>query len=816
LAGLGIKPDVFRQLLFKGIRLRFIIFVALNRNQLCMGKDISVYKKYIRLFWYVYAAGVVAIFLMFFMIAQGWLGFMPSFEDLENPESLLASEVVSSDGVVMGTYFKENRSYVNYNELSPVLLKALVATEDVRYYSHSGIDIRGLIRVVKGIVTGDTNSGGGSTISQQLAKMLFPRDNLDNKLELIFRKFKEWVIAVKLEKSYTKEEILTMYLNKYDFLNLAVGIKSAATVYFNTTPDKLTLEQSAMLVGMAKNSSLYNPVRRPELTLQRRNVVLEQMEKYGYISKPECDAAQSQPLHLDYHKVDFKTGLAPYFREYLRVAMNSDKPERSDYASWQSEKYREDLIDWETNPLYGWCKKNKKADGTAYNLYRDGLRIITTIDSRMQKYAEEALNYHLRKNLQPSFNKHMRSLKNKPFSNDLSDEAVDGILDQAIKQSRRYWLAKNSGKSWEEIKQIFNRPVEMSVFSYKGDRDTLMTPLDSMRYYLSIFRSSFMSMEVKTGYVKAYVGGPDYSHFMYDMVKGGKRQVGSTVKPFLYTLAMQNGMSPCSKVPNVPQQFILPDGTIWEAKNSSPTKFDNKMVTLKWGLAHSVNQVSAWVMKQYNPQSVVDVMKKMGIYSPIDPVPSMFLGTSDVTLYEMVGAYGTFANKGVFTQPIFVTRIEDRHGNVISTFRAERHDAIDEQTAYLMTELMRGVVDAGSGGRLRWSPDYGGFRGPIAAKTGTTQNHSDGWFIGVTPQLVSGAWTGAELRSIHFEDLDSGQGARMALPIWGYYMRKVYADHSLPYRDQVDFERPANFSGDVNCDDPESIEQDQDNSEEFF
>jgi penicillin-binding protein 1A len=816
LAGLGVNPDVFSQLLFKGIRLRFIIFVALNRNQLCMGKDISVYKKYIRLFWYVYAAGVVSIFLMFFMIAQGWLGFMPSFEDLENPESLLASEVVSSDGVVMGTYFKENRSYVNYNELSPVLLKALVATEDVRYYSHSGIDIRGLVRVVKGIVTGDTNSGGGSTISQQLAKMLFPRDNLDNKLELIFRKFKEWVIAVKLEKSYTKEEILTMYLNKYDFLNLAVGIKSAATVYFNTTPDKLTLEQSAMLVGMAKNSSLYNPVRRPELTLQRRNVVLEQMEKYGYISKPECDAAQSQPLHLDYHKVDFKTGLAPYFREYLRVAMNADKPERSDYASWQSEKYREDLIDWETNPLYGWCKKNKKADGTTYNLYRDGLRIITTIDSRMQKYAEEALNYHLRKNLQPSFNKHMRSLKNKPFSNNLSDEAVDGILDQAIKQSRRYWLAKNSGKSWEEIKQIFNRPVEMSVFSYKGDRDTMMTPLDSMRYSLSIFRSSFMSMEVKTGYVKAYVGGPDYSHFMYDMVKGGKRQVGSTVKPFLYTLAMQNGMSPCSKVPNVPQQFILPDGTIWEAKNSGKTKFDDKMVTLKWGLAHSVNQVSAWVMKQYNPQSVVDVMKKMGIYSPIDPVPSMFLGTSDVTLYEMVGAYGTFANKGVFTQPIFVTRIEDRHGNVISTFRAERHDAIDEQTAYLMTELMRGVVDAGSGGRLRWSPDYGGFRGPIAAKTGTTQNHSDGWFIGVTPQLVSGAWTGAELRSIHFEDLDSGQGARMALPIWGYYMRKVYADHSLPYRDQVDFERPANFSGDVNCDDPESIEQDQDNSEEFF
>ena len=781
-----------------------------------MAKDISVYKKYIRIFWYLYTAGVVAVFLMFFMIAQGWLGFMPSFEDLENPESLLASEVVSADGVVMGTYFKENRSFVNYEELSPVLLKALVATEDVRYYDHSGIDIRGLIRVVKGIVTGNTNSGGGSTISQQLAKMLFPRDNLDNKLQLIFRKFKEWVIAVKLEKSYTKEEILTMYLNKYDFLNLAVGIKSAATVYFNTTPDKLTLAQSAMLVGMAKNSSLFNPVRRPELTQQRRNVVLAQMEKYGYISKAERDDAQSQPLNLNYHKVDFKTGLAPYFREYLRQALNADQPKRSDYAGWQIQKYKEDSVEWLVNPLYGWCNKNKKADGSTYNLYRDGLKIITTIDSRMQVYAEEAVNKHLKENLQPSFNKHMRVLKNRPFSNDLSTEVVDGIMNQGIKQSKRYWLAKNSGKSWDEIKQEFNRPVEMSVFSYNGDRDTLMTPLDSMKYYYSILRSSFMSMEIKTGHVKAYVGGPDYRHFMYDMVKGGKRQVGSTVKPFLYTLAMQNGMSPCSKVPNVPQQFIMYDGSIWEAKNSGKTKFDDKMVTLKWGLAHSVNQVSAWVMKQYNPQSVVDVMKKMGIYSPIDPVPSMFLGTSDVTLYEMVGAYGTFANKGVFTKPIFVTQIEDRHGNIISTFRSDRHDAIDEQTAYLMIQLMRGVVDAGSGGRLRWSPDYGGFKGPIAGKTGTTQNHSDGWFIGITPQLVNGSWTGAELRSIHFDDLQSGQGARMALPVWGYFMRKVYADRSLPYHDQVDFERPANFSVNINCDDPESIEQEKDNSEEFF
>ncbi|MDP2336705.1 MAG: transglycosylase domain-containing protein [Bacteroidota bacterium] len=781
-----------------------------------MDKDISGFKKYIRIFWIVYATGVVAVSLMFLMIAQGMFGFMPTFEDLENPESLLASEVVSADGVVMGKYFKENRSFVTYGELNPDLLNALVATEDVRFFKHSGIDIRGLFRVMKGILTGDTNSGGGSTISQQLAKMLFPRDNLDNKLELIFRKFKEWVIAVKLEKSYTKEEILTMYLNKYDFLNLAVGIKSASAVYFNTTPDSLRLEQAAMLVGMAKNSSLYNPVRRAELTLRRRNVVLSQMEKYGYISQIQCDSLQKLPLGLDFHKVDFKTGLAPYFREYLRQAMNASKPERSDYRAWQLQKYKEDSVDWATNPLYGWCTKNKKADGTSYNLYRDGIRIITTIDSRMQRYAEESLIEHLKKNLQPSFNKHLRDLRNRPFSNLMTTDAVNGIMDQAIKQSERYRLAKLSGKSWEEIKKIFNTPVEMTVFSYKGDRDTTLTPLDSMKYSYSIFRSSFMSMETNTGQVKAYVGGPDYRHFMYDMVKGGKRQVGSTVKPFLYTLAMQNGMSPCSKVPNVKQQFILPDGRIWEAKNASPTKFEDKMVTLRWGLAHSVNQVSAWVMKQYNPKSVVDVMKKMGIYSPIDPVPSLFLGTSDVTLYEMVGAYGTFANKGVYTQPMFVTRIEDRHGNVITNFTAEKHDAIDEQTAYLMIDLMRGVVDAGSGGRLRWKPEYGGFKGPIAAKTGTTQNHSDGWFIGITPQLVNGIWTGAELRSIHFEDLQSGQGASMALPIWGYFMRKVYADKSLPYSDDAQFERPVNFSVNVNCDDPESIEQDLDNSEDFF
>lgn len=782
-----------------------------------MDKDISFYRRYIRIFWILFVAGVISVFVLFYSIAQGWLGAMPTFEDIENPQSMLASEVVSADGVTLGKYFKEeNRSFVTYKQLNPDLLNALVATEDVRFFQHSGIDIRGLFRVIKGIITGDTSSGGGSTITQQLAKMLFPRENLENKFELILRKFKEWVIAVKLEKSYTKDEILTMYLNKYDFLNLAVGIKSAAAVYFNTTPDSLKIEQAAMLVGMAKNSSLYNPVRRPELTLKRRNVVLSQMRKYGYITKQAYDSLKMLPLGLDYHKVDFKSGLAPYFREYLRMTLSAKKPDRKDYASWQTQKFIEDSVEWATNPLYGWCNKNKKADGTPYNLYRDGLKIISTIDSRMQRYAEESVVYHLKKDLQPVFNRHLRVLKNKPFSNDLSKDEVDRILDQAIRQSERYRVAKLAGKSWSDIRKDFNTPVEMSVFSYKGDIDTVMTPLDSMKYTLSFLRSSFMSMEVKTGFVKAYVGGPNYQHFMYDMVKGGKRQVGSTVKPFLYTLAMQNGMSPCSKVPNVRQQFILPDGRIWEAKNAEATKWDNKMVTLKWGLAHSVNQVSAWVMKQFNPQSVVDVMKKMGVYSPIDPVPSLFLGTSDITLYEMVGAYGTFGDKGVYSRPLFVTSIEDRHGNVIATFRSEKHDAIDEKTAYLMINLMEGVVNNGSGGRLRWNPVYGGFKGEIAAKTGTTQNHSDGWFIGITPELVNGAWTGGELRSIHFDDLRTGQGANMALPVWGYFMKKVYADHSLPYSEDAKFEKPPGFDVNVNCDDPESKEMEMDNSEDFF
>ncbi len=779
-----------------------------------MEKENKKFRKYTLGFWSLYLVVVICIFALFFSIAEGKLGEMPSFKELENPQSLLASEVIARNNVVLGRYFRENRSFVTYNQLPKNLVSALIATEDVRFYKHSGVDLRGLFRVLKGIIFGDSSSGGGSTISQQLAKMLFPRNPFENKMELVLRKFKEWVIAVKLERSYTKEEIITMYLNKYDFLNLAVGIKSAARIYFNRLPDSLEVQQSAMLVGMAKNSALYNPVRRPELTLQRRNVVLKQMEKYGYINRLQYDSLSALPLGLDFHKEDFKSGLAPYFREYLRKIMGAGKPDPSKYASWQRTAYKEDSVEWETNPLYGWCKKNVKADGTNYDLYEDGLKIYTTIDSRMQEYAEEAVDDHLKSDLQPAFNKHQRVLNNPPFSNDMSSADVKNLLNLCMRQSERYRVLRLQGLSSEQIRNNFNSPVQMTVFSWHGDRDTTMTPMDSIRYTLSFLRSSFMAMDLQSGEVRAYVGGPDYRYFMYDMVKDGKRQVGSTVKPFLYTLAMQNGLSPCTKVPNVKQQFIMPDGKVWEAKNSEKSDMDGKMVTLKWGLANSVNQVSAWVMKQFNPQSVVEIMEKMGVYSKIDPVPSMFLGTSDITLYEMVGAYGTFGNRGVFTRPFFVTHIEDKHGNVIARFQPERHDAIDEQTAYLMLNLMQGVIDNGTGRRLRWNKQYGEIPGPIAGKTGTTQNHSDGWFLGVTPQLVAGAWTGAELRSIHFDNISQGQGANMALPIWGRFMKKVYADPTLEYKPDQTFEKPENFIINLDCDDDK--ENSSQNYDDFF
>ena len=764
------------------------------------GTDQS-FNKYLKIFWGIFVFGILTVVIVFTLVSNGKLGYMPTLKELENIESSLASEVYSCDSVVLRKFFyKENRTYVPYEQISQNVITALVATEDERFYSHSGIDIRGLVRVFKGIITGNESAGGGSTISQQLAKMLFPREEMGSKFVLAFRKFREWVIAVKLERNFTKEEILTMYLNKFDFLNLAVGIKSAAQIYFGTTPDQLTLEQAAMLVGMAKNPSLYNPLRRPKIVKQRRNVVLDQVRKYGAISKQQFEELKLKELKLNYHKEDFKTSQGIYFTEYLRTILMAQMPEREKYASWQKQQFNEDSVEWATNPLYGWCNKNLKSDGTPYNIHSDGLKIYSTIDSRMQAYAEYAVKQHLSVELQPVFNQRLRILRNRPFPNSMTNEEASSTLLVSVKQSERYRQLKSQGLNQEEILKEFSKPVEMTVFSWRGEVDTTMTPIDSVKYTLGFLRSAMMTMENKTGHVKAWVGGGNYKYFMYDMVKMGKRQVGSTVKPFLYTLAMQNGYSPCTLVPNTEQTFYLYDGTTWTAKNSDTTAYDGKMVTLKWGLANSVNQVSAWVMKQFNPESMAKMMRKLGIISPIDAVPSMFLGTSDVSIYEMVGAYASYANNGVYTKPIFVTRIEDKNGNVLARFSPEHHDAIDPKTAYLMLNLMEGVVNEGTSQRLRRQGlIYGNLVADIAGKTGTTQNQSDGWFMGVTPELTTGVWTGGELRSIHFEGLSMGQGANMALPVYGYFMNKLYRDNKLGYSQDTRFEVPEGFHMDLDC-----------------
>lgn len=759
---------------------------------------------YLKILWSAATLILLSTIVFFWLMAAGKLGFMPSFEELENPKNLVATEIITSDHQLLGKYYKdENRTLAEYKDLSKNLVNALVATEDERYYKHSGVDLRGLIRVVKGVLTNNTSSGGGSTISQQLAKLLFPREDVSG-LKLVARKFREWIIAIKLERSYTKEEIMTMYLNKFEFIYGAFGIEVAAQTYFNTSPDSLKLEQAAMLVGMLKNPALYNPQRSEARALARRNVVLGQMLKNRYITRQVYNETIAKPLNLDFNRSGLKKGIAPYFRKYLERTMIATMPVREDYGN-NSQKYTEDSIAWFTDPLYGWCNKNLKPDGQPYDLYNDGLKIYTTVNYNMQAYAEQAVETHLKK-LQPSFDSRIMKYKNAPFSNDLSDEQARQIILNQIYQSERYKSLKKSGLSKEQILKYFYLRDTLTVYTWDGFKDTIMSPLDSIKYYLKHLSSSFMAMDPRTGEVKAWVGGADYGFTEIDMVRSStyKRQVGSTCKPFLYTLAMQNGMSPCKRVPNDEQTFILPDGTTWTAKNSGPTDHDGQMVTLRWGLANSVNQVSAWVMKQFNPQAMRDVMHRMGIYSKIDAVPSMFLGPSEITLYEMVSAYGVFANKGVYTLPIIVSRIEDKNGNLISTFQTRRHDAIDENTAYLMTNLLQNVVRAGSGIRLSsknevWK-EYGGFDTAFAGKTGTTQNQSDGWFVGFTPELVAGVWTGANYRSIHFEELGLGQGSNMALPVFGRFFKKVFADTSLHYTQDFVFEKPENFNMDIDCD----------------
>jgi penicillin-binding protein 1A len=760
------------------------------------------FRKNIIWFWIIISLPAALLITLFVLISARKLGPLPSFEELENPASNLAAEVYSEDNVLLGKFYIQNRTWTDYEDISPYVVEALVATEDIRFYRHSGIDFRGLARVlVKTIILGQ-NTGGGSTVTQQLAKNLFlPRDLSNDPAvvrmaKLAVAKFKEWQTAVRLEKSYTKEEIITMYLNVFDFIHNAVGIHSAAHIYFNTTPDSLNLQQSALLVGMLKNSVAYNPVSDSLSALRRRNVVISQMERYGYISREVADSVKNLPLVLDLREDSHNTGLATYFREYIRTTMIRFEPERDMFYS--DDQYQDAVWLWENDPLYGWCRKNKKPDGTNYNLYRDGLKIYTTINSKMQAYAEEAMAEHLAKNLQPVFNNRAKTFRNPPYSNDLNTTEVKQLIDRSVRQSDRYRSMKSAGIPEDSITLAFNTPVPMKVFSWSGERDTIMTPLDSIRYYKFFVRSSFMAMDPHTGQVKAYVGGTDFRYFKYDAVTQQKKQVGSTIKPFLYTLAMQDGYSPCFEVEDIPRSFDLPgDSLPWIPRSSGPEEYHGKMVTLKWGLAQSENYISAWLMKQFSPQAVVDLMHRMGIRSYIDPVYSIFLGTSDLSLEEMVGAYGTFANKGVYTRPLYVTRIEDRNGNVISSFSPFIDEVISEDDAYLMTTLLQGVVNTGTAVRLRLTYKL---TNQMGGKTGTTQNHSNGWYMGVMPDLVAGVWTGWEDQAIHFEELDLGQGANMALPVFGIFLNKLFADPVFSPMAGSVFEAPPNFNVEIDCD----------------
>ena len=769
----------------------FLVVYGLYRFYILITRRFMI-KKIFVFFWTILIAGILCVAFLFFAISKGWIGYLPDMEELENPSYKFASQIISSDGKSLGTwsYSKENRINVDYKDISPNLVKALIATEDIRFSKHSGIDMRALLRaIVKRGILMQKKAGGGSTITQQLAKLLYSEVS-GSELERLYQKPIEWVIAVQLERHYTKEEILTMYLNKYDFGYNAVGIKSAANVYFGKLPKDLTVPEAAMLVGMCKNSSLYNPRRRPELTKQRRNVVIGQMLKAGYINEEQATEYKNSEMVLDFHSADHKAGLATYFREYLRSVITAKKPEKKNYRGWQMQKFYEDSIDWENNPLFGWCNKNKKSDGSNYNVYTDGLKIYTTIDSRMQTYLEEAVKEHVTEYLQPRFFKAKKGKKTAPFTNELTVEEVKSIMNRAMKQSDRYRLMKKAGASEEEIVKAFNTPCDMQVFSYNGLKDTVMTPMDSLKYYKYFLRTGVMSMDPHTGEVKAYVGGPNFYYFKYDMAMVGRRQVGSTIKPYLYSLAMENGFTPCDETRNVPQTLVTEDGKVWSPKNTSKARY-GEVVNLRWGLANSNNWISAYLMSKLNPYTFVKLLHEFGLRNrDIGPVPSICLGPSEASVGEMVSAYTAFVGKGIRTAPLFVTRIEDNEGNTVSTFTAHKNAVISEESSYKMITMLRAVVNEGTGGRIRRVYKI---NADMGAKTGTTQNNSDGWFMGFTPSLVTGCWVGGEDRDIHFDNMSEGQGASMALPIWGLYMSKVYADKTLPYSQDETFELPEDY-----------------------
>ena len=750
-------------------------------------------KKFVLFLWKAIAATVVLVILVFIAIWNGWIGYMPDMEDLQNPIDRYATQIYSADGKVIGTWNqdRENRVHVSFDKLSPYIVQALVATEDVRFYEHSGIDFIALSRaIIKRGLLGQTSAGGGSTITQQLAKQLYS-GKAHSTFERLLQKPIEWVIAIKLERNFTKEEIVMMYLNQFDFLHNAVGIKTASNTYFSKEPDDLTIEEAAMLIGLCKNPSYFNPVRHEQRCQERRNVVLQQMQKAGYISDNEYAQASAKPLVLKFHRTDHKDGTATYFREFLRRYLMANKPERANYPSWQNVQFTIDSLAWEQDPLYGWCNKNTKKDGTPYNIYKDGLKVFTTIDSRMQQYAEEAVYNHVAKFLQPAFNRENRHKPNAPFTNQLTQKEIKQILNRSIMQSDRWRNMKAAGYSEEEIRASFREKTEMTVFSYNGEIDTIMTPLDSIRYYKSFLRSGFCSMDAKTGAVKAYVGGLDFTHFQYDMVMEGRRQVGSTIKPFLYSLAMENGFTPCDQAPNVQKTYIVA-GQPWTPRNASRARYGEN-VTLKWGLAQSNNWISAYLMSRLDPQQFVQLLHEYGINNPdIHPSMALCLGPCDITVGEMTSAYTAFANHGIRCAPLFVTRIEDSNGQVLAHFEPRVNEVISEESSFKMLTLLQGVVDGGTGSRLRFKYNV---NAQMGGKTGTTNRNSDAWFMAVTPDLVSGTWVGGEDRDIHFDSMAMGQGATMALPIYAYFIKKVYANEALPYKANAIFDLPEDFDG---------------------
>ena len=755
-------------------------------------------KKMIRALWTINFCGVALVMLIGVMIYHGYIGYMPPVEGLLNPEDRFASRLFTSDGVEMGRFYqsRNNRVYADYSEISPNVINALIATEDERFMQHSGIDIMALSRVLfKTILLRQKNAGGGSTITQQLAKQLYSPES-DGLMDRFIQKPVEWAIAVKLERYYTKEEIIKMYLNQFDFLNNAVGIKTAAHVYFNTSPDSLKIEQAAMLVGMAKNPSLYNPVRadRKDAAVGRRNVVLQQMLKADLITEAECDSLCALPLEVKFTKVDHKDGIAPYFREAVRLMMQAKEPRRGDYPDWDQQRFVDDSIQWATNPLYGWVEKNPKPDGTKYNIYTDGLRIYTSIDSRMQKYAEEAVIDHLKNTLQPQFDREKGSRG--PYttnSAELGQLTPRKLIDRAIRQSERYRVLKNAGMSDAEIMEEFDKPVDMTVFSYDGGQvQKTMSPRDSVVYQKMFLRAGFMSMDPLTGQVKAYVGGPNFHFFQYDMAGVGRRQIGSTVKPFLYTYAFEEGFTPCDMFLNAQPSITLPTGEVWAPRNTGHARI-GEMVDLYWALTNSNNWISARLMSELSPSTLARTMHTFGITNHLDPVVSLCLGPCDVSVREMVTAYTAFSNKGLRVDPIYVTKITDNNGNIISEFTPQYTEVMSQEAYFKMVNILQNVINSGTGSRLRRAP-YN-ITAVMGGKTGTTNYNADGWFMGFTPNLVSGVWVGGDERYIHFNRMAQGQGAAMALPIYGLYMKKVYADKSLPYSQTLQFpEPPAGFS----------------------